>query len=372
MIVLFAPDSFKGSLTSVQVARALADGWHRARPDDELLLCPLADGGEGTLEAVAAAGGWEWRTTVVARIPLGRPVDGPLAVPERERRRPGRHRDGRSLRPVAGRSGRSRSDGRDQRRDRATPRPGHRPRRHAHHARHRRQCHDGRRPRPARWAAVRWTDVDRSAPGRRRSRRGLRRLEPTPRAGRVRPRSSVRRRARRPEQVAGPRCPQRGLGRRPRGRGRVGDERDTPGRRRGGRRRIRAARDPGSVPVVRAATWRRARHGGDRLRRPPRPARISSSRARVGSMPRPRSARRRSGVARRAQTAGKSCIAVGGGVEPEGVDALAAVGATAVPVWESPVPSTSPSPPARPRSRPAANASPEAGRSVDLVHGLSP
>ena len=58
MIVLFAPDSFKGTLTSVQVARALADGWLRARPDDEVLLCPLADGGEGTLEAVAAAGGW--------------------------------------------------------------------------------------------------------------------------------------------------------------------------------------------------------------------------------------------------------------------------------------------------------------------------
>lgn len=58
MIVLFAPDSFKGSLTSVEVARALADGWRRAAPDDEILLCPLADGGEGTLESVAAAGGW--------------------------------------------------------------------------------------------------------------------------------------------------------------------------------------------------------------------------------------------------------------------------------------------------------------------------
>ena len=73
MIVLFAPDSFKGTLTSVQVARALADGWLRARPDDEVLLCPLADGGEGTLEAVAAAGGWDWRSTVV-QDPLGRPV----------------------------------------------------------------------------------------------------------------------------------------------------------------------------------------------------------------------------------------------------------------------------------------------------------
>jgi glycerate kinase len=74
VIVLFAPDSFKGTLTSVQVARALADGWLRARPEDEVLLCPLADGGEGTLEAVAAAGGWEWRTNVV-QDPLGRPVE---------------------------------------------------------------------------------------------------------------------------------------------------------------------------------------------------------------------------------------------------------------------------------------------------------
>jgi glycerate kinase len=66
--VLIAPDSFKGSLTSVAVARALADGWARARPDDTVLLCPLADGGEGTLEAIAAAGGWEWRETEILGI----------------------------------------------------------------------------------------------------------------------------------------------------------------------------------------------------------------------------------------------------------------------------------------------------------------
>ena len=71
LTVLIAPDSFKGSLTSVQVARALADGWGRARPLDRILLCPLADGGEGTLEAVAAAGGWAWRESAVTD-PLGR------------------------------------------------------------------------------------------------------------------------------------------------------------------------------------------------------------------------------------------------------------------------------------------------------------
>lgn len=73
LTVLFAPDSFKGSLTSVEVAEALADGWSRARPDDEILLAPLADGGEGTLVAIAAAGGWQWREAA-AHDPIGRPV----------------------------------------------------------------------------------------------------------------------------------------------------------------------------------------------------------------------------------------------------------------------------------------------------------
>lgn len=72
--ILIAPDSFKGSLTSVQVARALAEGWQAIRPDDTVVLCPLADGGEGTLEAIAAAGGWTWQTTAV-RDPIGRTID---------------------------------------------------------------------------------------------------------------------------------------------------------------------------------------------------------------------------------------------------------------------------------------------------------
>jgi glycerate kinase len=83
--VLLAPDSFKGSLTSVQVARALADGWARARPDDSIALCPLADGGEGTLEAVAAGGGWTWRETTVTD-PLGRRIQARWLFDEGERR----------------------------------------------------------------------------------------------------------------------------------------------------------------------------------------------------------------------------------------------------------------------------------------------
>ena len=73
--VLVAPDSFKGSLTSVEVAHALAAGWSRARPDDEVALAPLADGGEGTLDAVAAAGGWA-SMPAAGRDPLMRPLDG--------------------------------------------------------------------------------------------------------------------------------------------------------------------------------------------------------------------------------------------------------------------------------------------------------
>jgi len=73
MRVLFAPDSFKGTLSSVEVALALATGWARARPGDELRLSPLADGGEGTLDAIEAAGGWERRSAVVDD-PLGRSI----------------------------------------------------------------------------------------------------------------------------------------------------------------------------------------------------------------------------------------------------------------------------------------------------------
>ena len=74
--VLVAPDSFKGSLTSVEVARAIVAGWNRARPADEVRLAPLADGGEGTLVAIEEAGGWQWRESD-ARDPIGREIRAP-------------------------------------------------------------------------------------------------------------------------------------------------------------------------------------------------------------------------------------------------------------------------------------------------------
>ena len=85
LTILVAPDSFKGSLSSVEVARALGAGWARARPRDELLLAPLADGGEGTTIAIEAAGGWAWRTAAVAD-PIGRRIDAAWLLSDDGRR----------------------------------------------------------------------------------------------------------------------------------------------------------------------------------------------------------------------------------------------------------------------------------------------
>src|SRR5437773_11476611 len=69
LTVLIAPDSFKGSLTSVEVARALGTGWSRARPGDTVEHAPLGDGGEGSIHAVATAGGWGWVRPAAAGPP---------------------------------------------------------------------------------------------------------------------------------------------------------------------------------------------------------------------------------------------------------------------------------------------------------------
>jgi glycerate 2-kinase len=55
MRVLVAPDSFKGTIGAADAAAALAAGWLAARPGDEVTCLPLADGGEGTVEVLAAA-----------------------------------------------------------------------------------------------------------------------------------------------------------------------------------------------------------------------------------------------------------------------------------------------------------------------------
>jgi glycerate kinase len=71
-VVLIAPDKFKGSLTAPEVAAALAAGVTAARPDLQVVTCPVADGGEGTV-AAALASGFRSRTVTV-RGPLGHPV----------------------------------------------------------------------------------------------------------------------------------------------------------------------------------------------------------------------------------------------------------------------------------------------------------
>jgi glycerate 2-kinase len=53
--IVIAPDSFKGSIGATDAAAALAEGWRGVRPGDEIARVPLADGGEGTLEVLAAA-----------------------------------------------------------------------------------------------------------------------------------------------------------------------------------------------------------------------------------------------------------------------------------------------------------------------------
>jgi glycerate 2-kinase len=75
MRVLVAPDSFKGSIGAAAAAGALAEGWRQARPGDELTCLPLADGGEGTLEALAAAasGPVRWHQAAVSG-PDGAPL----------------------------------------------------------------------------------------------------------------------------------------------------------------------------------------------------------------------------------------------------------------------------------------------------------
>ena len=55
MRVLIAPDSFKGSLSSIEVANAMANGVKAANLENETIIIPMADGGEGTVEALVSA-----------------------------------------------------------------------------------------------------------------------------------------------------------------------------------------------------------------------------------------------------------------------------------------------------------------------------
>jgi glycerate kinase len=81
MRVLVAPDKFRGTLTARQAAEAIETGWRRARPDDVVDLVPMADGGEGTLDALVDAQGGRLVATT-ATGPLGDPVDAAFGIVE--------------------------------------------------------------------------------------------------------------------------------------------------------------------------------------------------------------------------------------------------------------------------------------------------
>lgn len=74
MKIVIAPDSFKDSLSAQGVADAIALGLTGVWPDAQLVKCPMADGGEGTVESILAACEGQLRRTNV-RGPLGTPVD---------------------------------------------------------------------------------------------------------------------------------------------------------------------------------------------------------------------------------------------------------------------------------------------------------
>lgn len=77
MNILIAPQAFKGSLSGMDAAKAMAEGVHRATPDAETVLLPVADGGDGTLDVLVSTpspgngtGGRYFQATVTG--PLGK------------------------------------------------------------------------------------------------------------------------------------------------------------------------------------------------------------------------------------------------------------------------------------------------------------
>jgi len=73
MRVLIAPDKFAGTLTAVEAAEAIATGWARRAPDDELDLAPMSDGGPGFVDVLASALDGELQSVTVSG-PHGEPT----------------------------------------------------------------------------------------------------------------------------------------------------------------------------------------------------------------------------------------------------------------------------------------------------------
>ncbi|MCA9522867.1 MAG: glycerate kinase [Myxococcales bacterium] len=78
MRIVVAPDKFKGTLSALEAARAIGTAVRIAAPNAVIDICPLADGGEGTAEILAAASGGRMHACE-AHDPLGRPLSGRYA-----------------------------------------------------------------------------------------------------------------------------------------------------------------------------------------------------------------------------------------------------------------------------------------------------
>lgn len=81
MHILIVPDSFKGSLSSIEAAQCIDTGFRRVFSGCTSGLLPVADGGEGTVEALVAGAGGQIVTATVSD-PLGRPVEAQFGLLE--------------------------------------------------------------------------------------------------------------------------------------------------------------------------------------------------------------------------------------------------------------------------------------------------
>ncbi len=84
MKILIAPDKFKGALNAREVANNIAKGLLDVLPDAAIEIVPMADGGEGTAEAICEARGCSW-LECKAHDPLGRDIDARYGWIEHEK-----------------------------------------------------------------------------------------------------------------------------------------------------------------------------------------------------------------------------------------------------------------------------------------------
>lgn len=77
--IVVAVDKFKGTMTAVEAASAIEVGLHKAYPEAEIRLFPMADGGDGSLEVVQRCSGGE-KVVVPATDPMGKPIEAPILI----------------------------------------------------------------------------------------------------------------------------------------------------------------------------------------------------------------------------------------------------------------------------------------------------